>query len=416
MREEPSIWGIYVVVTHQCSQDVVTEVRYHGRMQGADEIESRTSAKKIKSRMRFREAKRLMLLLPGVIAIVLVMLARSNPDSCESVFSCGVYPWLSSAVAFLPGFVSFSVAQWVVILAVFLVVAMLVYYVVQVFRKRGKRLTYLYRLLMSALGILSFALFFYTVLCGLNYYRLTFSESAGYDVEPSTTEELVALCTSLAEGLNESRADIDDGLSAYVHEHGGFNGYAVRSVKEMETLAESYPTLQRPYYSQPKPVTIFAGMMSDADITGMFFAYTVESNVNVQPPFYTIPATMIHELAHQCGYMREDEANFIAYLACAQSGDALMRYSGCSLAYSYAIAALYRDDAEAAQAIEATLSAEVSADRQGNAAFWAEHDGAFRTFAQQANDAYLKANDQPDGTQSYGRVVDLLLAEQRAGK
>lgn len=382
----------------------------------ADEIESRASAKELKRKMRLREAKRILLLLPGAIAIALVVLARSNPESCESVFSRGIYPWLSSAVAFLPGFVSFSVAQWVVILAALLIVAMLVYYAVQVLKKRGKRLTYLYRLFMSVLGILSFAFFFYTVLCGLNYYRLTFAESAGYEAEPSTTEELVALCTSLAEDLNESRADIDGDLSAYVHEHGGFSGYAVRSMREMETLAESYPTLQRPYYSQPKPVTIFASMMSEADITGMFFAYTVESNVNVQPPFYTIPATMIHELAHQCGYMREDEANFIAYLACAQSGDALVRYSGCSLAYSYAIASLYRDDTEAAQAIEATLSAEVSADRQENAAFWAEHDGAFRTFAQQANDAYLKANDQPDGTQSYGRVVDLLLAEQRAGR
>ena len=31
-----------------------------------------------------------------------------------------------------------------------------------------------------------------------------------------------------------------------------------------------------------------------------------------------------------------------------------------------------------------------------------------------ANDTYLKANDQADGMRSYGRMVDLLLAEQRA--
>lgn len=359
------------------------------------------------------EARRLWLLVPGVLAIVLVFLARNNPEACELVFSRGLYPWLSSAVAFLPGLVGFSVAQWLVMIAAIAILAMIIRYVVRIIKDHGERLKQAYRLLMSVIGILSFAFFFYTMLCGLNYYRCTFAESAGYEVQPSTTEELRTLCSNLAQELNDARAEIDGDLESHVEEHGGFEGYAVRSVLEVETLAKAYPTLAKPYYSQPKPVTIFATLMSEADITGMFFAYTVESNVNVQPPFYTIPATMIHELAHQGGYMREDEANFIAYLACSQSGDALMRYSGYSLAFSYAIGALARDDLESARAIAATLSDEVRADRKESAVFWAEHDGGLRTFAQSANDAYLKANDQADGTQSYGRVVDLLLAEQR---
>ena len=56
--------------------------------------------------------------------------------------------------------------------------------------------------------------------------------------------------------------------------------------------------------------------MSYADIAGMYFPFTVESNINADGPFFTIPATMGHEMAHQCGFMREDEANFIGYLAC----------------------------------------------------------------------------------------------------
>lgn len=359
------------------------------------------------------EAKRLWLLVPGVLAFVLVLLARSNSNACEDVFSRGIYPWLSSGIAFVTGFFTISIAQWFVILAAILIIAMLAYYIVRIVRKRGSRLRYLYRFVMSVIGVLSFAFFFYTILCGLNYYRLTFSDSAGFEVEAASEEELTALCTRLAEDLDESRSEIDGSLDAYIAEHGGFNGYAVRSVLEMEELAELYPALDHPCYSQPKPVTIFAELMSDADITGMYFAYTAESNVNVQPPFYTIPATMAHELAHQCGYMREDEANFIAYLACTRSGDPLIRFSGYSLAYSYALSALAQTNVEAAREIDATLSSEVRVERQSNADFWASHDGAFRSVAQQANDAYLKANDQSDGTQSYGRVVDLLLAEQR---
>ena len=58
--------------------------------------------------------------------------------------------------------------------------------------------------------------------------------------------------------------------------------------------------------------------MSYANIGGMFFPFTMESNINVDNPFFVVPWTMAHELAHQCGFMREDEANFIAYLACKE--------------------------------------------------------------------------------------------------
>ena len=108
--------------------------------------------------------------------------------------------------------------------------------------------------------------------------------------------------------------------------------------------------LDRPLYSPPKPV-LASELMSCANIGGMFFPFTMESNINVDNPFFVVPWTMTHELAHQCGFMREDEANFIAYLACKQSDDALMRYSGYLLAYDNAVSALRKVDPEAAKAI-----------------------------------------------------------------
>lgn len=373
----------------------------------------RTSRKDAAKAAWLRDLWRLLLLVPGVIALVLIVLARSNPDACEHIFSRSVYPAVSSVFGYLPSLTGISMAQWVVIIAVISIACMLIYYIVRIIRRGGERLRYLYRLVTSVIGILSIAFFLYAMLCGLNYYRLTFAQNEGFDVRESTTQELVDLCDGLATELNTTRAELGDDMQAHIDERGGFAGYAVRSVDEMKTIAEQYPTLERPVYSQPKPVTLFSQLMSYGDITGMYFAFTVESNINTLPPFYTIPATMGHELAHQCGYMREDEANFIAYLACKQSGDALIRYSGYSLAYSYALSALAQTDEDAARAVSAQLSDEVRADRMESMEFWAEYEGPFRTFAQQANDAYLKANDQLDGTQSYGRMVDLLLAERR---
>ena len=155
-------------------------------------------------------------------------------------------------------------------------------------------------------------------------------------------------------------------------------------------------------------------VVSYANIGGMFFPFTMESNINVDNPFFMVPWTMAHELAHQCGFMREDEANFIAYLACKESDDALMRYSGLLLAYDNAMGALRSADPERAAEIASGLAEPVRRDLAERAEHWAQYEGPVQDVSNAANDAYLKANNQSDGMQSYGRMVDLLLAEQRA--
>ena len=91
-----------------------------------------------------------------------------------------------------------------------------------------------------------------------------------------------------------------------------------------------------------------------------------------------------------------------------------MRYSGYLLAFDRSLAALRKVDPEAASAIKASLPGAVLRDMAQRERFWAEHEGIVSDVSNAANDTYLKANDQADGMRSYGRMVDLLLAEQRA--
>jgi hypothetical protein len=74
------------------------------------------------------------------------------------------------------------------------------------------------------------------------------------------------------------------------------------------------------------------------------FHFTMEANVNVHVPDYSIPATMLHELAHLRGFMREDEANYIAYIAGMASDNVEFNYSATMLALISSGNALYRQD------------------------------------------------------------------------
>lgn len=387
--------------------------------------------------------KRLWLLVPGVATLLLTWTASANPSLTEAWFSRGVYPWLSSAWGYLPSLALFSVAQWVAVAALAFCVGWLGFYLIAFVRGKGGRRFVLWRALATMLAALSVAYCIFTLMCGLNYYRHTFAEDAGFELRESSTEELAALCESLATSMNDARAEVTEAAVAtkgsesddsdattgaegtartdtetaaipdeYAESRGGFWTYSHETVANMEALAERYPALARPLYSPPKPV-LFSELTSYADIAGMYFPFTVESNINVDGPFFTIPATMGHEMAHQCGFMREDEANFIGYLACKDAADPLTRYSGYSLAYDYALSALVKADRERAVAVNDELSEEVKADRRARSEYLKQFEGPVAEVSNAANNAYLKANRQQDGTRSYGRMVDLLLAEAR---
>jgi len=48
--------------------------------------------------------------------------------------------------------------------------------------------------------------------------------------------------------------------------------------------------------------------------------------------------------------------------------------------------------------------------------YWEKYDTPIEDFSSSVNNTYLKANMQQDGVRSYGRMVDLLIAEYRSRK
>jgi hypothetical protein len=156
--------------------------------------------------------------------------------------------------------------------------------------------------------------------------------------------------------------------------------------------------------------------MSYTGITGVYFPFTGEANVNVSVPDSDIPATSCHEMAHQRGFAREDEANYIAYLTCKMHPDVDFQYSGTLLALIETTNALYNQDPSAFKELRSKYSDGLIRDLGAINEYWEHYEGPVNEVSNKINDAYLKANNQSDGVQSYGRMVDLLLAEYGEGK
>jgi len=360
---------------------------------------------------RFLRQKRNLICLCWPVGFLCFILAKSNSDIAEYVFARGIYRVYGFVMSCLTGFLPFSVAEWLLILFVLALCVYPVISVIRIVRSKEKLYTVLdsLRLLIMALGIV---FLWFMIGAGTNYYRYEFSKFSGLEIEKSTEDELYGLCEELVEKANEARAALgirDDEI--FVSSMTNRERASVCR-DAMEKLSEQYDVLEG-FYPYAKPV-LFSRAMSEFNITGVYFPWTVESNINTDVPDYSKASTTCHELSHLRGFMREDEANYIGYLACVNSDSAELKYSGYMLALIISMNKLYDADKDKYFTLRSKYNDGVSLDLINNSRYWEQfEDTVLSTAGEKMNDTYLKANSVEDGTKSYGRMVDLLLAERR---
>ena len=365
-----------------------------------------------KSRGALKEALAfLWCLLPAAAGLLLIRLSRLSPAATEAVYSRRVFPVVSAVLSVPARFLPFSfvaVLIWSIPpLAVFLLALPLV----QMRRTRDKR-RFLLRYSKGILLIPVLIFFVFAISCAPNFARLTFAEQSGLAIRPSTAKELASLCYELIGRTNEARAAVQEENGVFAAGE-DFRTLSQASLGAFNALEADYPFLRRVAVA-PKAM-LGSEALSYLEVTGFYSCFTSEPNVNVHMPDLELPFTMCHELAHTSGMMREDEANFIGYLACERSELASMRYSGLICALNYSMGQLYAASPALYWELRNLYSEGVERDLADSNAYWEPYSKTVSTQVYSAvNDAMLKLNDQTDGRRSYGRMVDLLLADYRA--
>jgi hypothetical protein len=263
----------------------------------------------------------------------------------------------------------------------------------------------------NILVIVSIAFFLFLCVWGLNYYRMPFADIAGLEVKPASAAELENVCKALIERANALRASVNTDGAGNMNIPGNSLDVLKSCYKGYEVIVYRYPELAGSY-GDPKPI-LLSKLMNYTGICGVYFPFTGEANVNVSLPDSILPSTAAHEMAHQRGFSREDEANYISYLACTAHPDVNFKYSGVLLALTNSMNALYRIDPSSFMSLSENYSEGIRYDLAEINEFWEQYEGPVERTSDKINDKYLKANNQKDGVESYGRMVDLLIAEHR---
>lgn len=345
--------------------------------------------------------------VPAVIAVALYLLLPLFPGFTETVVTGGVFRALSVPYGWLMQWLPISVTELLVVLGIPAAVVLLVIGIVRVVRAPQKKAA-LYRLLRPIAWILSVLLLLYMLLHGVNYYRRTAAELMGLEMRTHTTAELATLCEYFAAQAAAARAPLGEASDGTVMAEHTLPQLLAEAGEGYAVLDDTYPFLWGAT-NRVKPV-LLSHAWSYTGITGMYFPMLAEANVNIDQPLWCVPFTAAHELAHTRGFAREDECNFLAFLSCSQHPSADYRYSGYYMAYIYSINALNRLDADKAMAVAASVDDGFRRDLNAQSVYWDAFEGPVQEVSDSINSGFISSQGVPDGSYSYGRCVDLMLA------
>lgn len=383
-----------------------------------------------------KKAHKYFLLSAAALAVFVNVLAWKSTAFCD-FYVKNIFPiWLNTYGKWTSGF-PFSVGEVMIVLAVTLLsvfvmlgLVAVIFFTVKKWKEKRqtlsaaylkkyngyKRAYWIYRTICA--NILVVVMWVMTLNCFILYHCSTFEEkywnSMVKQSEDYTIEELAMLRDFVVTRVNQYAKMMERDEHGLIIYDGNMEETAIRA---MQNLGEQYPQLSG-YYTTPKKIAA-SEFLSQQYMKGYYFPFSLEANYNDVMYIMSKPATMCHELAHTKGFIYEDEANLIAFLACLHSDDIVFQYSGYLSVLTYIDNDFIESIDHNADVYKShvKISSQVKKDRVFlTEDAWTEVEKkavvstktvkkASNTF----NNTTLILNGVEQGSASYGEVVGLLM-------
>ena len=265
--------------------------------------------------------------------------------------------------------------------------------------------------LVFCVSILTCASLFFSVFVlgfGCGYHGSTLDVKMGLEKNKVSVDELEETSLWLADEVSKEILSVDFGEDSFSNMPYFLSELNKKLLHAYNTVCDEYDFIQR-LISRVKPVML-SEAMSYTHITGVYTYFSGEANLNVNFPDYTLPFTAAHELAHQRGIAREDEANFIAFLVCINSDDPYIRYCGYLNMFEYVAPKIYSSSPAKYNEVMASLPEAARGEIYAYAKFFEKYqDSVAGEISESVNNGYLQMQGTV-GTKSYGLVVDLTVS------
>ncbi|MDE7479388.1 MAG: DUF3810 domain-containing protein [Lachnospiraceae bacterium] len=304
---------------------------------------------KTQDKVDFRAKVHKIMFIVGVAGVILINAASWQSVQFSDWYIKNIFPVWLNTYARLTSKVPFSVGEIMLILAVVITLFGLGFCVLNLIsrQKYKKAFRSFGKFYVWTVLVVSYVM---TLNCFILYHSSSFSEkylsdkletnrmvvsTSDYAVtqvhtKTYTKRELAILRDYIVGKCNELEKMIphDDSGNAY------YEGDLTEASRQaMMKFGEEYGQLSG-FYVTPKYLS-FSDFFSQQYIMGYYFPFSMEANINSVMYITNIAPTICHELAHTKGFIFEDDANLIGYLACINSDDPFLQYCGYLSVLSY---------------------------------------------------------------------------------
>ena len=368
----------------------------------------------------------------GMLGVIMLnYLAWRSREFCDWYID-HIFPVWLNTYARLTSALSISVGEIMLILAVGITAFGIGFFIYNLIR-RGKYTTGLLKYGRTYAWIVLVVGYVMTLNCFILYHATGFaqkymvketgtmvvdmSDTAVVEVDTKgksayTKKNLATLRDYLVEQCNTLADQIDrdeQGTAVYSGD------LIAESVHAMETMGQQYDRLSG-YYVTPKYLKC-SEFFSQQYIMGYYFPFSMEANINSVMYITNVAPTVCHELAHTKGFIFENDANMIGYLACIQSDDTFLQYCGYLSVLNYVNNDFYKSVNKSTYKKHVRISDRVADDN----VFLTREDwqavektavvktSTVKKVSNNFLNTNLKLNGVAEGIQQYNEVVNLLL-------
>lgn len=341
-------------------------------------------------------------LIAFVLVIGIKLWAQSN-EGIEHFYTNDFYHSFSIVLRFLFGWVPFSFGDILYLVAGGWIAWKLIKNL-RLLIKRKLTWHVLVNKLWKLVLVFASVYIVFNIFWGLNYNRKGIAWQLNLPKIKYDTAHLVMIQQLLLQKVNETKEAMIEGKIVYP----GNKDLFERAKKCYEEAADVYPLIR--YKNSSIKSSLYGWLGDYVGFTGYYNPFTGEAQVNTTVPKFLRPYITLHEMGHQLGYAKENEANFSGYLAAANSHDTLFQYSTYLDLFVYANREVFYFDSIAAKSAAAKLIPAVKADLLEWRRFNKKYTSFFEPVISWLYGKYLLANQQPKGLGSYNEVIATLMA------
>jgi Protein of unknown function (DUF3810) len=351
--------------------------------------------------MKLRKSQLVTLVL-AIIALV-IHIYSNDSTRVENQYATGIYPAIGHFLRNLSGWLPFSLGDVLYGLIIIWMIWKIVKGIKALIKKQvtGQRFS---KSALKTLHILLITYILFNALWGINYNRIGIAEQLQLKMDKYELADLKMINELLIEKTNAAKQALIKSNIQYPS-----NSRLFSKVQDAYQQAASvYPFLH--YHPVSLKPSVWSWLGNYMGFTGYYIPFTGEAQVNTLVPKFLQPFTTCHEVAHQLGYAKEMEANFVAYLAASTSQDTLLQYSVYLDLFVYSNRNLFMSDSVAAKALGKQLIPAVKADLKEWKAFNEKYRNPIEPVFRWIYGKYLEGNQQPQGVLSYDEVTGFIIA------